>query len=128
MSALHSYFVANLKIARSDSASHPNAVGRYFNRDDLHILWRHAEGFEIPDDRLVERALGRQSPAGKHGNLDMGVPLARRSWNGEALRRMLDQPQNLVVFGGVERLYAGTVDGVEKLEPVACDPPAPNLD
>jgi hypothetical protein len=38
------------------------------------------------------------------------------------LRRMLDQPQDLIIFRGMERLDDGGVNGVEKLRPPACDP------
>jgi hypothetical protein len=85
-------------------------------------VWRHAERLEISDDCLVKRALGRQGPAGKHGNLEMGISLGARPGDCEMFRRMLDQPQHLVVFRGMERLDDGGVNGVEKSSAPACDP------
>jgi len=61
--ALHLYRITDIEIAGGKAAAHPDAFGGYFDQDDLHVPRRHAERFEISDDRLIERAPGRRGPA-----------------------------------------------------------------
>src|SRR5215470_11052839 len=56
----NSNLIAELEIDRGLAALHPDIFARDLVQNDPHIAWRNAEWLEVPNDRLVERAFGRE--------------------------------------------------------------------
>ena len=57
---LDSDLIAELEIDRGLAALHADIFARDLVQNDPHIAWRNAEWLEVPNDRLVERAFGRE--------------------------------------------------------------------
>src|SRR5258707_15231520 len=57
---LDSDLIAELEIDRGLAAPHADIFARDLLQNDPHIAWRNAEWLEVPNDRLVERAFGRE--------------------------------------------------------------------
>lgn len=100
---LNFYLVSKREVARGSPASHTNVRGLHFDQDNLNVIRGDPEAFEIFDDGAIEHPLYFDASSREHGYFDMREPLASPTRKRKSLRRMLDQPQNLVVLRRFQR-------------------------